>query len=204
CCQCSSRRILLALINTIDDIHRIQHMHKVGPFIPVNDRVGNSLNLCIISDSGEQILVLRCKDALKGFPLWLYLSLTAGEKLNRKYHPDPPKPAAPNEKDLLSTPTRCHLPLARDVEDRVCLFNPNHCVALDNSGKLEIINMVKLFQEGRHHEFNKHEFNLVIGHISNNTWINKTASDSIAIPAYSVGLPQGEPRPVFEVDFQLK
>ncbi|KAE9400304.1 hypothetical protein BT96DRAFT_919567, partial [Gymnopus androsaceus JB14] len=95
CCQCSSRCILLALINTIDNTHRIQHIHKVGPFTPGNNCARNSLNLCI-----KQIFVLPCKDALKGFPLWLYLLLTAGENSTESITrslPRAPKPAAPNE-----------------------------------------------------------------------------------------------------------
>jgi len=221
----STDAMLLALINTINDIHRIQRIHKVGPFTPGDDRVGNSLNFCI-SDGGEQMLVLRWKDALKGFPPSLYLSLTAGEKLNRKYHPEPPKPAAANDVhnedvqiDTLEKlveryenmpPSRQgrHVivgsePCTRDVDDWG-LFNPNQCVALDKSGKLRIIDMAKFFREGREHEFHKHQFSHVLDHISNNPWMDKTASDSIGISEHTVGLPQGESYPVFEVDFQLK
>lgn len=45
-----------------------------------------------IADSGNQMLVCRWRDAKEGFPPSLYLSLTAGEKLNRKYFPVLPSP----------------------------------------------------------------------------------------------------------------
>lgn len=44
------------------------------------------------ADGGNQMLVCRWRDAKDGFPPSLYLSLTAGEKLNRKYSPVLPDP----------------------------------------------------------------------------------------------------------------
>ncbi|KAJ4473141.1 hypothetical protein J3R30DRAFT_768021 [Lentinula aciculospora] len=92
----STDALLLALINTISDIHDIQFQHKVGPFTPGpfppgRNFAGNKLNLCI-TDGGNQMLVSRWRDAQDGFPPSLYLSLTAGEKLNRKYFPVLPDP----------------------------------------------------------------------------------------------------------------
>ncbi|KAJ3929131.1 MAG: hypothetical protein NXY57DRAFT_442464 [Lentinula lateritia] len=80
----STDALLCALIKTIDDIHWIQHQRKVGAFEPGNDRAGNKFNLCI-TDSGNQMLACRWRDSKNGFPPSLYLSLTAGHKLNRKY-----------------------------------------------------------------------------------------------------------------------
>ncbi|KAJ3987877.1 hypothetical protein F5890DRAFT_663794 [Lentinula detonsa] len=103
----STYALLLALIQTITDIHEIQSQHQVGPFTPGPgaERVGNTLNLCIsmyfcyllirtehdnfcayrIADGGVKMLVSRWRDSKEGHPRSLYLSLTAGEKLNRKY-----------------------------------------------------------------------------------------------------------------------
>lgn len=100
----STDALLCALIKTIDDIHWIQHQRKVGAFEPGNDRAGNKFNLCIslsstvvfcwhtqayrcmiLADSGNQMLACRWRDSKNGFPPSLYLSLTAGHKLNRKY-----------------------------------------------------------------------------------------------------------------------
>ncbi|KAJ3842301.1 hypothetical protein F5878DRAFT_406044 [Lentinula raphanica] len=85
--------LLLALILTIADIHEIQRDHKVGPFTEGSgsETVGNNLNLCI-TDGYEQLVATRWNDAEKGYPHSLYLSLTAGEKLNRKYPSDRPEP----------------------------------------------------------------------------------------------------------------
>jgi glutamine amidotransferase len=221
----STEAMLLALINTITDIHRIQRIYKVGPFTPNDDRAGNSLNLCI-SDGGEQMLVLRWKDALKGFPPSLYLSLTAGEKLNRKYYPQTPVPPATNDihnedvqiDTLQSLVERYqqlppgqggrHImvgsePATRDVNDWG-LFNPNQCVTVSKSGKLSIINLTKFFRPGREHEFDKYKFNHVIDHISTNTGIDKAAPDAIGVTQHTIALPTGKSHPVYEVDFQLK
>ncbi|KAJ3911772.1 hypothetical protein F5877DRAFT_85558 [Lentinula edodes] len=80
----STDPLLCALIRTINDIHWIQHQRKVGAFEPGKGRAGNKFNLCI-TDSGDQKLACRWRDLKNGFPPNLCLSLTAGEKLNRKY-----------------------------------------------------------------------------------------------------------------------
>jgi glutamine amidotransferase len=221
----STDAMLLALINTINDIHRIQAIHKVGPFTPNQNRAGNTFNLCI-ADGGEQVLVLRWKDSLEGFPPSLYLSLTAAEKLNRKYYPDPPTTHPSNDihnedvqidtleklveryQKLPPGKQGRHVvvgsePMTREV-DEWGLFNPNQVVAVEKSGRLRIINFTKFFQKGRESEFENYKFDHINNHIATTTGIAQDAPDAIGIPQHTVDLPSGKSHPIFEVDFDLK
>ncbi|KAJ3726659.1 hypothetical protein C8R42DRAFT_388212 [Lentinula raphanica] len=218
----STDALLLALINTIADIHKIQHRHKLGPFTPGKDRAGNKLNLCI-TDGGNQMLVCRWRDAKEGFPPSLYLSLTAGEKLNRKYFPVLPDPQV--SEDIKNTDVKIDsvrelverykkLPPSQQgrhviVGSEPCteyvadwgLFDQNQCVIVDKDQKLRILNLAKFFQKGREHEFRHYHFNEVFDTISNNAR-NAPAVD-IGVPAHGIDLPK-EKSDAFEIELDLK
>ncbi|KAJ4473139.1 hypothetical protein J3R30DRAFT_768202 [Lentinula aciculospora] len=217
----STDALLLALINTINDIHIIQRRRQLGPFTPGNDRAGNKLNLCI-TDDGNQMLVCRWRDAKEGFPASLYLSLTAGEKLNRKYFPILPDPL--NSGDIDNPNVR--IESVRELVDRYqtlpptkqgrhvivgsepCtkyvadwgLFDQNQCVIVDKNNKLRIINLAKFFQKGRQHEFEKYHFDDIFNGITS-TERNAPAVE-IGVPAHDFDLPASK-SDAFEAELNL-
>lgn len=74
-------------------------------------------NIILVADGGEQMIVCRWRDAKEGFPPSLYLSLTAGEKLNRKHHPlKQPKP----ERDVFDPKTKID-----SIRDVVARYHPS-------------------------------------------------------------------------------
>ncbi|KAJ3848998.1 hypothetical protein EV368DRAFT_85994 [Lentinula lateritia] len=116
----------------------------------------------IIADSGNQMLACRWRDSKNGFPPSLYLSLTAGNKLNRKY-----RKAENNirdsdvkinsisqliqENNIGPTDQGRHVivgsePCTKNVNDWG-LFYPNQCVTVDETHKLRIIDMMKSFKQ---------------------------------------------------------
>ncbi|KAJ3863054.1 hypothetical protein EV359DRAFT_65139 [Lentinula novae-zelandiae] len=218
----STDALLLALVNTIADLHKIQRRHKTGPFTPGNDRAGNKLNLCI-TDSGNQMLVCRWRDAKEGFPPSLYLSLTAGEKLNRKYFPVLPSPKV--SEDINNTDVRIDsvrelvkryqdLPPSQQgrhviVGSEPCteyvndwgLFDQNQCVIVDENHKLKIINLAKFFREGREHEFKKYHFSNVFDQISNSE--SNAPTPVIGVPTQTIDLPDSKCE-AFEVELDLR
>ncbi|KAJ3798047.1 hypothetical protein GGU11DRAFT_25550 [Lentinula aff. detonsa] len=220
----STDALLLALVNTIADIHKIQRRHKLGPFTPGKDRVGNKLNLCI-TDGGNQMLVCRWRDAKEGYPPSLYLSLTAGEKLNRKYNPVLPDPQ-PSE-SVSNTDVRIdsvrelveryqNLPPTKQgrhviVGSEPCtefvadwgLFDQNQCVIVDKDQKLKIINLAKFFRKGREDEFKRYHFNDVFNTISNTNRESNSPTVDIGVPAHGIDLPQDKSN-AFEIELDLK
>ncbi|KAJ3742599.1 hypothetical protein DFH05DRAFT_1461668 [Lentinula detonsa] len=165
----STDALLLALFLTIGDIREIQFQHKVGSFTPGpgGERLGNALNLCITA-GGVQMLVSRWRDSKKGYPRSLYLSLTAGEKLNRKHYSELPDPTSLEDvyntdvkidsdvTSLLvpSRPVQYEQPLSFSSSDRMfsaCyvqdwgLLDQNQCVTVDDNRKLRMINLAKFF-----------------------------------------------------------
>ncbi|KAJ3783824.1 hypothetical protein GGU10DRAFT_42533 [Lentinula aff. detonsa] len=215
----STDALLLALIETIADIHTIQFQHQVGPFTPGPgaERVGNALNLCI-TDGGVQMLVSRWRDSKEGYPRSLYLSLNAGEKLNRKYYPDLPDPTTSEDvnntdvkidsvRELVARhkPTQQgrHVivgsePCTRYVQDWG-LFDQNQCVTVDNDRNLRLINLAKFFQSGREHEFEAYQFTEVIDKIKKS---KSTRTGTIGIPAHAIDLPKSK-SDAFETEFNL-
>ncbi|KAJ3777742.1 hypothetical protein FB446DRAFT_699718 [Lentinula raphanica] len=196
----STDELLLALIMTIRELHIIQCQHKVGPFTPGpgSERVGNTLNLCI-TDGGDQMIVSRWRDSKRGYPRSLYLSLTAGEKLNRKYHIDGTDfPSHKSGSTDINDPVtkiqsvrelvRCHVivgsePCTTDVQDWG-LFDQNQLLTVEKDHKIRLINLGKFFQPGREHELQRYQFTKVI----RNT---ETRSDVVAnVPANSIDLHQ--------------
>ncbi|KAJ3760877.1 hypothetical protein EV360DRAFT_80760 [Lentinula raphanica] len=228
----STDELLLALIMTIRELHIIQCQHKVGPFTPGpgSERVGNTLNLCIsmssvasmrtidtqiddsflrllAADGGDQMIVSRWRDSKRGYPRSLYLSLTAGEKLNRKYHIDgtdfpshksgstdinDPVAKIQSVRELVSgykcSRHGCHVivgsePCTTDVQDWG-LFDQNQLLTVEKDHKIRLINLGKFFQPGREHELQRYQFTKVI----RNT---ETRSDVVAnVPANSIDLHQ--------------
>ncbi|KAJ3824437.1 N-terminal nucleophile aminohydrolase [Lentinula raphanica] len=223
----STEALLLALINTITDIHTIQYKYGVGPFTPGpfppgENFAGNKLNLCI-TDGGKQMLVCRWRDAENGFPPSLYLSLTAGEKLNRKYFPVVPDPdnseniGNPDVKidsvrelieryeDLPPTQQGRHVivgsePCTEFVSDWG-LFDQNQCVIVDDDQKLQILNLAKFFRKGRQHEFERYGFSEVIKQINRSD--EKAPVLGIGIPDHIPDLPAYK-TDAFEVELNLK
>ncbi|KAH7878476.1 uncharacterized protein C8R40DRAFT_767122 [Lentinula edodes] len=222
----STDSLLLALINTITDIHAIQRRYQVGPFTPGpfppgKNFAGNKLNLCI-TDGGNQMLVCRWRDAKDGFPPSLYLSLTAGQKLNRKYSPVLPDPQDSEKvvdptvkidsvKELVKryrklppTEQGRHVivgsePCTEFVDDWG-LFDQNQCVIVDKHHKLRILNLAKFFQGGREHEFEKYHFSDVFNQINS---VGRTASAPvIGVPAHSIDLPTSK-SDAYEVELDL-
>ncbi|KAJ3842302.1 hypothetical protein F5878DRAFT_406089 [Lentinula raphanica] len=214
----STDAMLLALIETIADIHLIQFKYKVGPFTPGTDseRVGNNLNLSI-TDGGEQLVVSRWRDSKEGYPRSLYLSLTAGEKLNRKYYPELPDPSASEDVDDPSVkidsvreliaryePTQqgAHAiigsePSTRYVQDWG-LFDQNQVLTVDKDRKLRLINLAKFFRPGREHEFDKYNFTKVIEKMK----ASETGRRIIGLPAHVIDIPQSK-RSAFETHLDL-
>ncbi|KAF8827350.1 hypothetical protein HHX47_DHR5000514 [Lentinula edodes] len=220
----STDALLCALIRTIDDIHWIQHQRKVGAFEPGKDRAGNKFNLCI-TDSGNQMLACRWRDSKNGFPPSLYLSLTAGEKLNRKYPDSKFRKAEKNicdsdvkinsisqliqENDIGPTDQGRHVivgsePCTENVNDWG-LFDPNQCVTVDETHKLRIIDMTKFFQAGREHELEKYRFSDVFNQISSqiSSYKGDTPLPMIGMPVQAINLPAPKTK-VFETELYLK
>ncbi|KAJ3922003.1 hypothetical protein F5877DRAFT_75656 [Lentinula edodes] len=216
----STDALLLALILTIADIHAIQFKHKVGPFTPGpgSERVGNALNLCI-TDGGVQMVVSRWRDAKEGYPRSLYLSLTAGEKLNRKYFPELPAPTESEDVDNTDVkidsvrelvaryePTQQgrHVivgsePCTHYVQDWG-LFDQNQCVTVNKERKLRIINLAKFFRPGREHEFKRYHFTEVLNEIAKKEKL--TTSPKIGIPEHIIDLPESK-SDAFETELDL-
>ncbi|KAJ3742591.1 hypothetical protein DFH05DRAFT_1461664 [Lentinula detonsa] len=118
--------LLLAVIETIADIHTIQFQRQVGSFTPGPgvERLGNALNLQCITAGGVQMLVSR----------WRRRDVTS----------------------LLvpSRPVQYEQPLSFSSSDRMfsaCyaqdwgLLDQNQCVTIDDDRKLRMINLAKLF-----------------------------------------------------------
>jgi glutamine amidotransferase len=163
--------ILMALVLAINDIHLIQKSYELGPFNPNRTpQEGNFLNLCV-ADKGLEMVVTRWRDSDVGQPLSLYISLTAGAQLNRKYYPDgPPVPDTDEDvdnedvdiqtaeemieeylKNPPSSPQGMNVivgsePSTRAVKDWG-LFGKNQCLTLDAEGNFEIQDLQELMQD---------------------------------------------------------
>ncbi|KIK54886.1 hypothetical protein GYMLUDRAFT_889262 [Collybiopsis luxurians FD-317 M1] len=161
--------MLLALVLAIDDIHSIQKINLVGPFrLGGNGYTGNTLNICV-ADGGTEMLATRWRDSPNGQPASLYLSFTAGEKLNRKYttppvlkghdlfEDDDVKIQSVTElvaryKSQPPSPQGLHLivgsePCTRERDDWA-LFDKNQCLTLDKHGNVDLQLLDELFADG--------------------------------------------------------
>ncbi|KAJ3727371.1 hypothetical protein DFJ43DRAFT_547043 [Lentinula guzmanii] len=204
----STDALLLALFLTIGDIREIQFQHQVGSFTPGPgaERLGNTLNLCITA-GGVQMLVSRWRDSKKGYPRSLYLSLTAGEKLNRKHYSELPDPTSLEDvyntdvkidsvRELVARykPTKqgCHIIVGS--EPSTCyvqdwgLLDQNQCVTVDDNRKLRMINLAKFFgpDSERKDMLDEYHFTEVINKIQT---LHPTYS---APPAHDLDLPKSK------------
>ncbi|KIK54885.1 hypothetical protein GYMLUDRAFT_889244 [Collybiopsis luxurians FD-317 M1] len=153
-----NQAMLMALILAADDIQKIQKNHLVGSYKQTSPWDGNFLNIGIVN-RGSSLLVTRWRDSPEGQPSSLYISFTAGEKLDPKDKPplappgdDPAETKVESAEDKIKSRPQIqglHLivgsePCTRNKDDWG-LFGQNQGLIVNPAGIIELLHLKDAF-----------------------------------------------------------